>query len=360
MLIFGLSISHAAVFGPKDVIFVIPTVTGDDFENKFDDEDKKLDLEDDIKDGLDDVVKETEDGYTITIPIKNDEGEHELVDVEYIEVDGTRTISIPGEGDISIIQDDDGNYNFELTPEQIKNADNVSCSVNTAGKSKCSIKPFVTMVGSKILTADELVLDYTEGENLAVVGGDAKNLKLTDEDSTTGFNKSVVDAGDTFNGIANVLNGMPFSTPKLRRPAKKRRSLAQELEIKRFNRVIDEIESRYNIARLLEKFDKALSGSFPFSDLTEDEFEALSALEISLGASSRTSTLSKLMVTAPIYTGSKASYNEKLDWLVVQTSEHTEQIDTFYKDKHSIEIYGEYLDNFNKLRNLDYTGRSIR
>jgi hypothetical protein len=204
---------YAGVLGPKDVIFVIPTITGDDFDNKFDDEDKKSDLEEDVKDELGDVVKETEDGYTITVPIKNDEGEYELVDVEYTEVDGTRTISIPGEGDITIIQDENGSYNFELTPEQIKNADNVSCSVNTAGESKCTIKPFVTMVGSKILTADELVLDYTEGENLAVVGGNAKNLKLTDEDSTTDFNKSVIDAGDTYVDVKFSKQGESTPTP---------------------------------------------------------------------------------------------------------------------------------------------------
>lgn len=172
------------MLGPKDVVFMVPDIAGDKFKNTF-------------KEDLGDVVKESEDGYTVTIPVKNDDGEYELVEVEYTEVDGTRTINIPGKGDISIIQDENGDYNFELTPEQIKNADNISCSVNSAGDSKCTIKPFVTMVGSKILTADELVLDYKEGENLNIVGGDAKNLKLTDKDSSTDFNKSVVDAGDT-------------------------------------------------------------------------------------------------------------------------------------------------------------------
>lgn len=170
----------AADLKPKTTVFMVPKVNESAIDNFFNDNSNGENKE-----------------YSIFIPIKQDDGTYKMVEVTYTETDDRRTISIPGQGDISLVKDDNGDYNFELTPEQINDSSNVTCKVGTSGKGNCTITPFVTMIGDKILTADKLVVDYTEGENLIIAGGTATNLKLTDKDSTTNFNKSETDAGDS-------------------------------------------------------------------------------------------------------------------------------------------------------------------
>lgn len=169
---------------PKTALFMVPSVGGSSIENVFDE------IVDTEEEG--DVKK-----YTISIPVKQDDGTYKLVDITYTEDDDTRSITVPGQGTITVVRDEDGDYNFELTPEDINNSDNVTCSVGTEGKGTCTIEPFVTMVGDKVLSSDKLVVDYTEGENLVIAEGSATNLKLTAPDSNTNFNKSETDAGDT-------------------------------------------------------------------------------------------------------------------------------------------------------------------
>lgn len=162
----------------------------------------------------DDYITPTGDGtYSIKIPVKQDDGTYDIVDVTYTETDNNRVINIPGQGDITVVKDNEGNFSFELTPEQVKNSENVKCSANSSGKGTCTIEPFVTMVGSRVLTADKLVVDYTEGENVTVAGGTATNLKLIEPGSTTEFNKSETDAGDTSIVVKfNDANNQSFST----------------------------------------------------------------------------------------------------------------------------------------------------
>ena len=195
LLLFLLTISNAYtnVLAPNDIVFVVPSIEGDDL---------KTDIKNLEKPKIDDVlkdsgIKETEGGFVISIPIKNENGEYEVVEIEYSEEDGNRTITIPGHGDITVGKDENGDYNIELTPDQIKNADNVTCNVGIDGKGTCTIKPFVKMVGSNIITADQLVVGYQDGQNLKIIGGEATNLKITDKFGSTDVNKSETSMGDS-------------------------------------------------------------------------------------------------------------------------------------------------------------------
>ena len=134
--------------------------------------------------------------YSLNIPIRQPDGSYTPAAISYSESENTRTVTIPGQGSVNIIKDETGEFNLVLTPKQIKESSNVSCSVGLSGKGKCTIEPFVTMIGGKFLTADKLTVDYQNGQNLNISGGTASNLRLTEKDSTTTFNRSETKAGD--------------------------------------------------------------------------------------------------------------------------------------------------------------------
>ena len=164
----------------KSTIFMIPTIGGSTQENVFSS-----------------TASSSSKEYSIKVPVKQPDGSYKLVEVTYTETDTTRTINIPGEGSVSVVKDDNGDYNFSITPEEIKESNNVSCQVAKNGNGKCTIEPFLVLAGDKVISADKLVVDYKEGENLVVAGGAATNLKLVSKDSKTEFNRSETSVGDT-------------------------------------------------------------------------------------------------------------------------------------------------------------------
>ncbi len=165
-------------------IFVIPDLS---------DEKKEVIIE---KAKKEDKNKSNED-VTIQVPVKNDEGGYDLIDISYSQEDDKNTITIPGSGEYSIIENEDGSYNFQLTPEQIDGSSNVTCEVKNKKKGTCTIEPFVTMVGGKIVSSEKLTFDYTQGKNLNIATGQASDLKITSKDSETNFTTAETDAGDT-------------------------------------------------------------------------------------------------------------------------------------------------------------------
>ncbi len=120
------------------------------------------------------------------------------INTSFLDGSNSESLLIPiKEEDIAISKDQDGKYGLELTKEQMLGSSNVKCKVGTSKKSYCSIDPFILVVGDKVLSADKLVVnDYNEGENLIIANGNATNLKLTDKDSETSFNKSETGLGD--------------------------------------------------------------------------------------------------------------------------------------------------------------------
>lgn len=197
-----------AQFDSGTTIFIMDSVSElETVINNISDEDKE-DAQNEA-DAISEAGGVSTDGdtHTITIPVRQDDGTYESVEIDYTETDDTRTITIPDRGDITLVEDENGNYSFELTPEQIAGSSNVSCTVGSNKKGSCTIEPFITMVGDKVLSADKLVLDYTEGQNLIVAGGTAHNLKLTDENSETGFFNSQTDAGDAGVNLTFSKNG---------------------------------------------------------------------------------------------------------------------------------------------------------
>lgn len=189
LIIFALNAQAQSRLPSKTLIFFVDQIPDSGIENI-------------IKTSGEIFTDHGDGSYTVKVPIKNENGAYELVEVHYVESDGARTISIPGHGELSVIKDDDGGFSFQVTPEQIKDAENVTCSVKSGGSGTCTIEPFITMVGDKILSADRLVVNYQDGENLTVAGGEATNLQLTEPGSTTEFNRSQTNAGDATVSLA--------------------------------------------------------------------------------------------------------------------------------------------------------------
>ncbi|OUR93561.1 hypothetical protein A9Q84_19020 [Halobacteriovorax marinus] len=141
------------------------------------------------------ILEEAEDGTTtITVPGEGSVG--------IVQNGDTTTISIPGKGDINIINNgDDGGFDFEISPEGINGADNITCKIKGQSKSTCAIEPFVTVVGNKVLRADKLEVAYSEGENLKILEGTATNLTLADDENVTEFGGSETEFGDSVVGL---------------------------------------------------------------------------------------------------------------------------------------------------------------
>lgn len=187
-------------------------------------------------DSIKDLVTTEDSTTTVEIPVETEDGTPLVVVLEESE-DGTSTITVPGHGEVDVVQDGDntvitipgqgevniinngdgGGFDFEVTPEGIENAENITCKIKGSKKGSCTIEPFTTVVGSKVLTADKFVLDYEKGENLKVISGNATNVQLTDDDEVTqyGPETNLGDAAVSLSMNSNTNNNSlsPIPTP---------------------------------------------------------------------------------------------------------------------------------------------------
>ncbi|MBT5093979.1 MAG: hypothetical protein HOM21_07045, partial [Halobacteriovoraceae bacterium] len=166
----------------------------------------------------DNIVNNSEDSTTttttISIPVKNDQGGYDIVDV-VITDDGTnQTATIPGHGDIAIIVDGDGNQNLVLTPEELDGSSNVTCQYSplSTHKSNCTVKPVVIVKGNTVYTADQAVFAYEEGQDIAQIDIVSNNLLITDVDDQTKITKSETNLGDATISIIAEEEGVGGST----------------------------------------------------------------------------------------------------------------------------------------------------
>jgi hypothetical protein len=133
-----------------------------------------------------------EDG-TITIPVLQPDGTYENVTITQEQVEeGLNQITIDNGDVVEVIQNSTGTL-IQLTPDQIQVSENVTCNVKAE---TCTIKPFIMVINDRVLSADQMVVGYQEGENLVITQGQATNLRLTGENSETRAGDSVV--GVTF------------------------------------------------------------------------------------------------------------------------------------------------------------------
>jgi len=134
----------------------------------------------------------------VKIPIKNEEGLYDLVDVIYDKSGGTQTITVPNYGDITLITDKDGNFDLTITPEEIKGSDNMNCSVSPLAKTtKCTVTPLYVVDNNKVYSADKAEFSYKEGEDTSKLDITSNNLVITGEDEQTHIKKNQTDLGNT-------------------------------------------------------------------------------------------------------------------------------------------------------------------
>jgi hypothetical protein len=147
---------------------------------------------DKVKEELDKV-----DTESIEIPIKNKDGLYDLVEIVYEENGGTQTITIPNYGDITIITDEDGNLDLNITPEDVKGSDNMSCSVSPLSKkTSCSVEPLFVIEDGTVYSADKAQFAYQEGKDVSKLDITSNNLLITNKDEKTEITKSETNLGN--------------------------------------------------------------------------------------------------------------------------------------------------------------------
>ncbi|OIQ15961.1 MAG: hypothetical protein BM556_16840 [Bacteriovorax sp. MedPE-SWde] len=141
-------------------------------------------------------VKDLVEKESVKIPVKNEEGVYELVEVIYDKHGGTQTITIPGQGDITIITDKDGNYDLTITPDELKGSDNMKCSLSPLSKNtKCTVTPLYVVDKGTTYSADSAEFSYVEGEEVSKLDVTSNNLLITDKDEQTEIKKNQTDLG---------------------------------------------------------------------------------------------------------------------------------------------------------------------
>ncbi len=175
------------------------------------------DILDNVEDQVDNFVEVSDDTTKIEIPIEDGIGNPVIIvveensetgsttisvpnqtDVTFNQDGNETTISIPGQGDITLITDDpsDG-FDLVITPEQIKNADNVKCSVKSQNKGSCEFNNFVSVVGDKVLLSDKLSVDYEKDQNTQILDARANNLIIKDKNHQTKIGGDQTTLGNT-------------------------------------------------------------------------------------------------------------------------------------------------------------------
>lgn len=124
----------------------------------------------------------------VTIPVLQSDGTYQDQVITTSTENGVRQITVENQDGVHVVNNVD-DYVLRLSAAQVAVSENIECSP-TGGT--CVIRPFMMVIGSRVLSADEFTVGYTEGEDLVIAGGDAKNLRLTGEKSQTVAGDSMV------------------------------------------------------------------------------------------------------------------------------------------------------------------------
>lgn len=171
-----------AQFDPNTTVFVVNQIPGSEIQNKVKGTKKGF-----LRNLFGGNQSNESNQVQLDVPILQDDGSYQNVTINSNLIDKARTLKIDDFGDINVVTDTANN--FVLTQDQIRLSDNITCSP-TSGN--CSIKPFVLVLGEKVLTADEFIFGYQENGDVIISGGQVKNMTLTGDNTRTTTGESVV------------------------------------------------------------------------------------------------------------------------------------------------------------------------
>lgn len=179
---FMISSLAFAQFDPNTTVFVLNQIPGSEIQNEVKGSKKGF-----LRSLFGRNKSNETNQVQLDVPILQDDGSYRNVTINSSLIDKARTLRVDDFGDVNVVTDTASN--FVLTQDQIRLSDNITCSP-TSGN--CSVKPFVLVLGEKVLTADEFVFGYQEDGDVIISGGQVKNMTLTGDNTRTTTGDSVV------------------------------------------------------------------------------------------------------------------------------------------------------------------------
>lgn len=104
----------------------------------------------------------------------------------------------------------DSGESLSYKSPDLSGVENIECSKDTSGRRSCSISPFVGISGSKVITADQMEVSYSDAGEISLAQNKAKNLVVETVDPAKGAKKQRTLANEATVGIA-YNNGLVLS-----------------------------------------------------------------------------------------------------------------------------------------------------